>query len=77
MTGGRCSGIAWVAAFFGPWQRECRRCSFNEGSACQVAEGQERVWECPAFQDLAAEHEMKTPSLKRRLRAGRVRRVVM
>jgi hypothetical protein len=52
MTGGRCTGARWAEQEWLNGNRDCKHCVCNAGSHCEVAEGQERIDNCRAFEDL-------------------------
>lgn len=49
--GGSCTLIKWVRAFFDPSRRDCLDCHNLDGHECQVVNGTEQAWQCPALRE--------------------------
>lgn len=57
--GGACTLGKWVRRFFDPTHRECRGCHNLDQSECQVVNGTESAWQCPALRQHIADHEIR------------------
>lgn len=63
--GGRCTGVwvakqQWEKAWGSGECRQCHCCNRNDVVPyCEVVEGQERVTECPVFQDFVQYNEIR------------------
>jgi hypothetical protein len=50
LTGGKCSGPEWAAAYFIWVGTACAGCNANNGG-CEVAAGAESITECEGYED--------------------------
>lgn len=72
LMGGRCKGRSFVEGFFSDnmWG-ECRDCRYffvEDGLECEVCNGSEDPWECPALSEYLDRAEVPVP-----LKLGRKR----
>jgi len=68
MTGGRCTGKAWVFTYWNNDQQDCNTCNLKDtyASSCQVLDGLEPAHQCSALQQYLDYEEVPVPSKFRR-----------
>ncbi len=52
LTSGKCNGQAWINTYFYNDRRECDGCISNQGTHCEIGQGQEDLKHCPLLEGL-------------------------